>query len=122
MNMQCNVIQRLAKLVAHSGCVILLQETEFSYHFSSRFHPWVHYVPLSNNLADATEKVEWLQQHDDMARQLALNARAFGRSYLRLEDYLCYIATALKTLEGFFVKDKNSHSGISSSSGSGLGF
>jgi hypothetical protein len=88
---------RLASLLAHSGAVILLQSHPFGYHFSSRLEPWVHYVPLSFNMADATEKVEWLQSHDDMAKQIAANARNFGKSYLRLEDYFCYTATALKS-------------------------
>ena len=88
---------RLAYLLAHSGAVILLQRHEHTHHFSSRLKPWVHYVPLSMNMADATEKVEWLREHDEMAKQLAENARNFGKSYLRMEDYFCYTATVLKT-------------------------
>jgi hypothetical protein len=42
---------RLAALLAHSGAVILLQESSFSYHFSSFLKPWVHYVPLAYSLA-----------------------------------------------------------------------
>lgn len=34
---------RLPVLLAHSGAVILLQETDFVYHFSARLKPWVHY-------------------------------------------------------------------------------
>lgn len=33
-----------------------------------------------------------------MAQRLALNARNFGQSYLRLEDYYCYAATALEAM------------------------
>ena len=58
--------------------------------------PWVHYVPLTYSSADLIEKVEWLQQHDDMAQQIAINARNFGKSYLRMEDYYCYTAAALR--------------------------
>ena len=66
-----------------------------SYHFSARLVPWVHYVPLSFSASDLTEKVEWLQRNDDMAQQLALNARNFGKSYLRMEDHICYLGAAL---------------------------
>lgn len=34
---------RLNTFLAHSGAVILLQETDFIYHFSSFLKPWVHY-------------------------------------------------------------------------------
>ena len=89
---------RLAELLAHSGSVILLAHSPFSYHFSARLKPWVHYVPLTYSCADLVEKIEWLRANDHLARQIAINGRNFGRSYLRLEDYYCYIASALKTL------------------------
>ena len=81
---------RLAQLLAHSGAVILLQEAGFNYPFSARLQSWIHYVPLDYNMADATDKIEWLIKHDDMAKRIAHNARNFGKSYLRLEDHLCY--------------------------------
>ena len=90
---------RLQHLLAYSGAVILLQETSFSYHFTSRLKPWVHYVPLSFNTADAIAKVEWLQQHDKEAQRIAQNGLNFGKSYLRMEDMYCYIATAFKSIE-----------------------
>lgn len=93
---------RLANLLAHSGAVILLQTTEFEYHFSARLKPWIHYVPISYNTADIISKVEWLKKHQHMAYKIAQNAKIFGESYLRLEDYYCYIATTLKTLGDYF--------------------
>jgi hypothetical protein len=38
---------RLASMLAYSGAVVLLQLSEFEYHFSARLKPWVHYVPLT---------------------------------------------------------------------------
>lgn len=48
--------------------------------------------------ADVAEKVQWLRDNDDLAKQIAYNARVFASSYLRLEDHYCYIASALYTL------------------------
>ena len=93
---------RLAKLLAHSGAVILLATGSYYYHFSARLEPWVHFVPIANNLADIVEKVRWLQSHDDLAQQIAKNGMAFGDSYLRKEDYLCYTAAALKAAADTF--------------------
>ncbi len=76
----------------------LLQESEFEYHFSARLKPWVHYVPITYTTADIIEKILWLQQHEHAAYRIAQNAKNFGQSYLRLEDFLCYSATLLKTL------------------------
>lgn len=103
---------KLAALLAHSGSVVLLQRTPFSYHFSERLLPWVHYVPLSYGAADLINKVEWLRQHDDFARRIARNAQNFGKSYLRMEDYYCYMSSALKMISEL-QKDTNATSPFS---------
>jgi hypothetical protein len=86
---------RLASFLAHSGSVILLQQTSYLTHFSQRLRPWVHYVPISFTAADIVEKILWLKSHDSLARKIAINGWNFGKSYLRLEDYYCYTASAL---------------------------
>ncbi len=90
-----SVSDRLQVFLARSGAVILLQESDILYHFSPRLKPWVHYVPLSYTAADVIEKIEWLKSHDHVARRIARNGYVFGKSYLRLEDYYCYIAQGL---------------------------
>eukprot|EP01038_Epipyxis_sp_PR26KG_P017693 gene17693-24641_t len=89
---------RLGDLLAHSGAVILLQHSSFEYHFTERLKLWVHYVPVTFSTSDIIEKIEWLQHHDEMVKQIAINAHNFGKSFLRLEDMYCYTATALHTL------------------------
>ncbi len=91
---------RLSGLLAHSGSVVMLQESEFQFHFSDELKPWVHYVPLAYNSADLIEKVEWLKAHDDLAQKIAINAANFGKSYLRLEDFYCYMANSLEVIAG----------------------
>lgn len=89
---------RLAEVLAHSGAVCLLQEHDFDYHFSIRLKPWVHYVPISYNTADVIYKIKWLNSHPKLAMRIANNAKTFGQSYLRLEDYFCYTAALLKSI------------------------
>jgi hypothetical protein len=89
---------RLAFLLAHSGAVILLREGFPRHFFSACLKPWVHYVPLSFSGSDLLEKVLWLKQNDALAKQIAANGHAFGKSYLRLEDYLCYMSTTMRLL------------------------
>jgi hypothetical protein len=87
---------RLGWLLAHSGSVVMLQASEeFRYSFSPRLKPYVHYVPITYTGADIAEKVKWLRSNDDLALRIVENARNFGKSYLRLEDHYCYMATAL---------------------------
>ena len=87
-----------------TGAVILLQTTEFEYHFSARLKPWVHYVPIAYNLGDVIRKVAWLKAHDHAAYKIAQNGKAFGESFLRLEDYFCYFGTLLHSLGKLYEK------------------
>jgi hypothetical protein len=90
---------RLASTLAYSGAVVLLQDpTPHYYHFSYHLKPWVHYVPIAYNLADLIDKIEWLKQNGNLARQIVANAQAFAKSHLRLEDYFCFVANALETM------------------------
>ena len=86
---------RLATFLAHSGAVVLLQDSDLVYHFSSRLKPWVHYVPVSYTASEIANTVRWLNKNDHIAREIARNGYMFGQSYLRLEDYYCYAAQAL---------------------------
>ena len=96
-NMMANT-GKLATFLSHSGAVILIQKSEFNWHFSARLVPWVHFVPLSYSMAELVEVVQYLRAHDHLAKQIAENARAFGDSFLRLEDYYCYMSSALSSI------------------------
>lgn len=88
----------LNNLLFQSGAVILLQYSPYIYHYSHYLKPWIHYVPISITGDDIIEKVEWLQKHPILARRIAHNARIFGQSYLRLEDYFCYFINIIESI------------------------
>ncbi|KAJ1402690.1 hypothetical protein B484DRAFT_457715 [Ochromonadaceae sp. CCMP2298] len=89
---------RLLTVLAHCNCVVLLMGSHLHYHITPRLKPWVHYVPLSSIGTDAVSKVTWLRKNDQIAQRIAQNGHNFGKSYLRIEDYYCYAATAFETL------------------------
>ena len=74
---------RLLYLLAHCECVVLLVTSHLQYFISPRLVPWVHYVPIAASGADVAAKVRYLQQHDNVAKQIAQNGYNFGQSYLR---------------------------------------
>jgi len=40
--------------------------------------PNVHYVPVKYDVSDLVEKIVWIQEHEDEARQIAQNAYEFA--------------------------------------------
>jgi len=52
--------------------------------------PWVHYVPVRQDLADALELAEFSRAHDHTVRQIAERGFAFITRHLMLHDVVQY--------------------------------
>ena len=53
--------------------------------------PYVHYVPVANDLSDLVEQARWVQEHPREAAGIGTAAQAWARRHLtreRAEDYL----------------------------------
>lgn len=85
---------RLPYLLAGDSLVIK-QDSPYYEHFYSQLEPWVHYVPMSRDLGDVEERVQWARDHDGEARQIGRNAQEFVRENLMPKETYCYIARLL---------------------------
>ncbi|KAL3283578.1 hypothetical protein HHI36_006717 [Cryptolaemus montrouzieri] len=65
------------------GSLVFKQESKYYEHFYNDLVPYVHYVPIKNNLDDLVEKIQWAIDHDEEAKKL-----------LKMVDYfpmkICY--------------------------------
>ncbi|KAL7531968.1 hypothetical protein ACHAWF_003976 [Thalassiosira exigua] len=48
--------------------------------YHDRLEPWVHYVPVRQDLSDLREKYDWAESHPDEARRIAEAGTAFARA------------------------------------------
>lgn len=54
--------------------------------------PWLHYVPSGyNGWGEVERVVQFLQDHDSLARTIAENGRRFAATHLVSEGRHCYI-------------------------------
>jgi hypothetical protein len=62
--------------------------------FSEYLRPYVNYIPIAYDLSDLVEKIEWVKNNDEAAKQIAKGAldltrnvfsAEFQRQYLRKE-------------------------------------
>ncbi len=65
-----------------SKCTVFLQQTNDIMWFYSQIHPWVHYIPVNEDLSDLIEKVLWAQSHDEECRRIASNSHQFAKEQL----------------------------------------
>lgn len=88
------------------GCVILLVNSPYSMWYRKLLQPWVHYVPVKENLSDLLERVEWCQNNDSKCKEIATNALNFYKKYLQKDgalDYMQKILFDIKKKAGIYL-------------------
>ena len=60
------------KWALYSNSVVMTQRpTLTSWAMEELLEPWVHYVPLADDLSDVHEKMQWILDHDEEAQEIA---------------------------------------------------
>jgi Glycosyl transferase family 90 len=64
------------KWALYSNSVVMTQTpTKTSWAMEELLEPWVHYVPLNDDLSDVEEKMQWIIDHDSEAQQIAYRGK-----------------------------------------------
>jgi hypothetical protein len=63
--------------------------------FSSFAIPYVHYIPVNYDLSNLIELIEWVQENDEEASQIAKNALEFAKEYFSAEFQQKYIRESI---------------------------
>ncbi|XP_037947704.1 O-glucosyltransferase rumi-like [Teleopsis dalmanni] len=93
-------------LVLHVG-------DEWNEFFYFALKPWVHYVPVKSYASEQEIEnlLNYFQENDDIAQQIAMRGYEFVKIHLRMEDIECYwkkLLTDYKSLLKYTVKEDNS--------------
>ncbi|XP_033647466.1 protein O-glucosyltransferase 1-like [Asterias rubens] len=64
--------------------------------FYPALKPWVHYIPVSKDLKETRNLIEFAKANDQVARDIAKRGRDFIWNNLRMEDISCYWRKLLK--------------------------
>ena len=67
-----------------SNSVLMFQHRHEQWYYPA-MKPWVHFVPLEDDISDVFEKLEWLRTHDAEARTISENANKFVETVLQPE-------------------------------------
>lgn len=79
-----------------SNCVILKQISPNIQWYYSLLSPYVHYIPLQNDLSDLAEKIQWAKNHDEDVRRIIENAQTLARENLKQADCYYYVYLLLQ--------------------------
>jgi hypothetical protein len=90
---------RMSFLLA-SGCLVLrvksdVNTTAPNLWFMHLLTEWIHYVPVSADLSNLRERVQWCRDNDDECRSITFRAREFWEAWLCDESLMEYTAYVL---------------------------
>lgn len=88
------------------GSVILMPKSKWKMWFSDLLEPYVHYVPVYDDLENLIDQIEWCIDNDEECERIAANARAFYDKYLSkssILDFLQLRLIELKRVNGIYL-------------------
>lgn len=78
-------------LKLYSNSVVLRVESDNIEWFHHKIHPWVHYIPVENDLVDLKQKIAWARSHDQQCKEISENATRLIKT-VQSEDPVAYTA------------------------------
>jgi hypothetical protein len=95
LNLEGNVAAYRLSYELASGSVILIAKSEWNMWFQKFLKPYIHFVPVQENLEDLIEKIQWCISHDDECKTIAKNAKLFYDKFLNSEAILDFFQKQL---------------------------
>lgn len=74
----------------HQGIAVILQEYPYTEWFTHAMVPFVHYIPLKQDLSNLNETLHWVRDNPYRVFDIAMNGKAFYDEYLsydRMADF-----------------------------------
>jgi hypothetical protein len=69
-----------------NSVVIMRKPNVTSWAMEELLEPWVHYIPLDVDLLDIVEKVQWVLDHDEEARKIAVRGTLWMKDMVAHPD------------------------------------
>ncbi len=74
----------------YSGCLSFKQESDNIMWFFGELQPYVHYIPVHNDMSNLPDQIAWALKHDKKCREMAEEAKLFAKTHLLPEHILLY--------------------------------
>merc|ERR1712232_1044012 len=78
--------------------LLMKQNSSHSEFFYGLLKPFVHYVPVRNDLRDLEDKVQWVLTHQKEVQRMIAETHRLKATQLRREDMFCYMYKLVRTM------------------------
>ena len=83
------------KMLMFSGRPLFIADRKWHEYWYKDINPFVHYIPVKEDLSDLAEKLDWAWNNPDEAKKIAVNAQEYARSSLRRENAIEYLTRVI---------------------------
>ncbi|MGD1277421.1 MAG: glycosyl transferase family 90 [Tepidisphaeraceae bacterium] len=83
------------KLLLFTGRPLFVQERRWNEYYFSELQPYVHYIPVREDLSDLISQLDWAHAHPDRCAAIAAEAQRFAQTRLRRRHAVQYLAQRL---------------------------
>lgn len=82
--------------------VVFIQNSPLFGYWFKALRPWVDFVPFYHQENDILERIKWLRENDERAREIGKNGRRFAETYLHRGARECYYGKVFTKLGELF--------------------
>lgn len=86
------------KMLLFTGRPLFLVERKWIEYFYEDLKPYIHYIPVKEDLSDLIEKLDWAENHYKEAKQIGQNAQYYAINNLKRIDAIMYLSKKLEML------------------------
>ncbi|XP_076579769.1 protein O-glucosyltransferase 1 isoform X1 [Chaetodon auriga] len=72
------------------GSLVFHVGDEWQEFFYPQLKPWVHYIPVKQDLSDVRELLQFVKENDAVAQEISTRGKEFILDHLRMQDVSCY--------------------------------
>ncbi|XP_073318401.1 protein O-glucosyltransferase 1 [Pagrus major] len=97
------------------GSLVFHVGDEWQEFFYPQLKPWVHYIPVKQDLSDVRKLLQFVKENDAIAQEIATRGKEFILDHLRMQDVSCYwerLLTEFSHLLTYKPKLKNNYNQI----------
>ena len=87
------------------GSVVLLADSKYRVWFRRYLIPYVHFVPVKEDLSNLFDQIRWCRENDEKCQEITRNAKIFYDTFLSkngILDYLQYLFFRIKKSTGIY--------------------
>ncbi|KRY54169.1 Protein O-glucosyltransferase 1, partial [Trichinella britovi] len=85
---------------------------EWKEFFYYKMKPWIHYIPVKEDLNDVEELLEFVKENDDVAKDIAERGYQFVLNHLTMDNVTAYWESLLKQFTDRLVYDVQKREGM----------